>query len=427
MAKLKRGKKQQPSSRPEGWLAAGIVVPVNLTVRQERYAKRCLDISRFVYNLATSTHRFHRRNRLAWPSAHEMAREFNAAKREDYPFATEVSKFVAQGAFRNFGRAIARWRDPEIKSGPPAIRRKNRTGAGSFLAASGINLIKYDGHRRIKLPYLGSVKLARELPEGIAYEVTVKHQNGRWYASIAYWKPRLATEDKTHDCGGVDVGINPLAVDSAGAVYENPRAYYKAQRKLRRWQRAQARRATGSRGWREAQSRIDTLHRRVSGLRNDAHHQVSRTLVRKFQTLGIETLNVAGMDQLRHQAKAIRDAAIGGLLQKISYKAGWYGTTIIAADRWFPSSKTCSECGVINTDLKREPHWTCPNCGVCHDRNLNAARNLHKLALLAVGEDVTLPDGKALAGDVPVASETAPDDGRTRPATLDHTQLRLAL
>ena len=121
MTKLKRGKKQQPSSRPEGWLAAGIVVPVKLTVRQERYAKRCVGTSRFAYNLAVSTHRFCRRNRLAWPSAHEMAREFNAAKREDYPFVTEVSKFVAQGALRNFGRAIARWRDPEIKSGPPTI------------------------------------------------------------------------------------------------------------------------------------------------------------------------------------------------------------------------------------------------------------------------------------------------------------------
>ena len=160
------GKRQQPSSRPQGWLAAGIVVPVKLTVKQERYAKRCVGISRFVYNMAVSTHRFCRRNRLTWPSAHEMAREFNAAKREDYPFVTEVSKFVAQGAFRNFGNAVARWRDPEIKSGPPAIRRKNHTGAGSFLAASGIACIRYDGHRRIKLPYLGSVKLARELPEG---------------------------------------------------------------------------------------------------------------------------------------------------------------------------------------------------------------------------------------------------------------------
>ena len=150
-------------------------------------------------------------------------------------------------------------------------------------------------------------------------------------------------------------------------------------------------------------------------------------MVHQYHTLGIETLNVAGMDQPRHQAKAIRDAAIGGLLQKISYKADWQRTTIITADRWFPSSKTCSECGVINRELKRESYWTCPGCGRHHDRNLNAARNLHKLALLAVGEDVTLPDGKALTGDVPVASETAPDDGKTRPATMDHTQLRLTL
>ena len=84
VAELKGSKKRQPGSRPEGWLAAGIVVPVKLTGRQEDYAKRCVGISRFVYNLATSTHRFHRGNRLAWPSVHEIAREFNAAKREDY-------------------------------------------------------------------------------------------------------------------------------------------------------------------------------------------------------------------------------------------------------------------------------------------------------------------------------------------------------
>ena len=132
------------------------------------------------------------------------------------------------------------------------------------------------------------------------------------------------------------------------------------------------------------------------------------------------------MDQLHHQAKAIRDAAIGGLLQKISYKAGWYGTTIIAADQWFPSSKTCSECGVINADLKRETRWACPSCGRHHDRNLNAARNLHKLALLAVRE-LMLPDGKALAASTTADSETDSNDGRTKPVTTEFTQLQLAL
>ena len=98
MGKLPRGKKKQPSSRPDGWLAAGISVPIELTCKQADYARRAVGISRFVYNLAAATDQFCRRNRLDWPTGHEMAREFNAAKEQDYPFVSEVSKFVAQGA-----------------------------------------------------------------------------------------------------------------------------------------------------------------------------------------------------------------------------------------------------------------------------------------------------------------------------------------
>ena len=99
----------------------------------------------------------------------------------------------------------------------------------------------------------------------------------------------------------------------------------------------------------------------------------------------------------------------------------------MAADRWYPSSKTCSACGVVNPELGREPMWSCPSCGVIHNRNENAARNLHKLALLAVGEDVMLLDGGVLAGGEAIAGETAPDEGRTKPRTAANTRLRLAL
>ncbi len=97
------------------------------------------------------------------------------------------------------------------------------------------------------------------------------------------------------------------------------------------------------------------------------------------------------------------------------------------ADRWYANSRTCSACGVVNSALGREPMWPCPSCGVIHDRNENAARNLRKLALLAVGEDAMLPDGGALAGSEPTAGETAPDEGRTKPRTAVNTRLRLAL
>ena len=162
------------------------------------------------------------------------------------------------------------------------------------------------------------------------------------------------------------------------------------------------------------------------------------------------------MDKLRFQAKAIRDAAIAELLRQIRYKADWYGTVIVEASRSFPSSKTCHQCNTVNQQLKREKHWKCPTCGAQHERNENAALNLLKLALEAarnllkstlgaVGPNVTLPaDTKALAATLQgdTCCETGTDEGRTGRAILPNagvdgseswkqtdwnTQLRLAL
>ena len=149
---------------------------------------------------------------------------------------------------------------------------------------------------------------------------------------------------------------------------------------------------------------------------------MSRALVRKYHTLGIETLNVSGMIRAGLQSKALADAGMSGLLHQVRYKAQWYGTQIVEAGQWFPSSKTCSVCGAVNGDLQREPDWDCSGCGTHHDRNENAARNLLKLALLAVGEDVMLPDGKALADGDSVIGETGPEEGRTKPRATIHSQ-----
>ena len=174
----------------------------------------------------------------------------------------------------------------------------------------------------------------------------------------------------------------------------------------------------------------DTVRHTVSILLQNEAGALAR-VANLFSTRGynIESLNVAGMDQLRHQAKAIRDAAIGGLLQQLRYKADWYGTFVVEADRFYPSSKLCSDCGAHNAELGRELHWTCSDCGVQHDRNENAALNLLGLAIQAadelpdqlilgpVGPDVTLLDGKALAGGKRVVGETGPGEGRTASST----------
>ena len=428
-------RKGQKNSCPDGWIKAGISIPANFTVRQDHYARRCVGVDRAVYNTLKFTHQAARAHGQGhWPSPMELEKVFNELKHSPefgMQFVTEVSKFVAQGACRNFRRAYENWRNKEIPARKPQTKRKRRTGSGSFLIASGVDCIRYDGYHRIRLPGLGSVKLKRELPRGvIPYEVHIVRNNGQWHASVNHFAPPKPAESKTHATGGLDVGRTPLAVDFDGETHthhQNPAPLEKALRKLRRWQRAQARRTPGSRGWDEAQRRIDKLQRRIKGLRDDAQHQVSRELVRKYAVLGIETLNVRGMDKLRGQARGVRDAAFGGLLAKVRYKAEWYGTLIVAASQAFPSSKLCSACGEYNGELKgkRPPRWACPSCDVIHDRNENAATNLYHLALGAVSSDVTLPDGKALADGNHAAGETGPDEGRTEPQANYGTQLAL--
>ena len=429
MTELQGKKRRQPSSRPEGWLPAARVVQLELTRRQEKYARRSVGIARFVYNRMVANDQAGRDAGL-WLTPHELEKEFNAAKQVNpaLAFVTEVSKFVAQGACRNHRNAHSRWRNKSLKARKPVFHRKKSTGSGSFLAASGVSCIHYDGHRRIRLPYLGSVRMTRPLQEGIPYEVTIHRRNGRWYASIACWKPPIAPPRReTQSVGGVDVGINPLAVDSGGVEYRNPRGYHTGPAPAEALAAGAGAANARQPGWWEAKRRIDRTHRRVTGLRSNAHHHVSRTLVRKYHTLGVETLNVSGMIRAGLQSKALVDAAMSNLLDQIRYKADWYGTRIVEADQWFPSSKTCSACGVVNRDLGREREWNCPNYGAHHDRNKNAARNLRKLALLAVGEDVTLPDGEALASDNTVSGETTPDEGRTKPMTVVNSQPRLVL
>ena len=211
MAELQGKKRRQPSSCPEGYLPAAIVVQLQLTCRQERHARRAVGIARFVYNRLVANGQAGRDAGL-WLTPHELEKELNASKNANssLSFVTTVSKFVAQGACRNYRRAHSRWRNKDLKARKPAFHKKRRTGTGSFLAVSGMTLIRYDGHKRIRVPYLGSLKMTRTLPEGIPYEVTISRSNGRWYASVAYWMPPVAPPCReTQSAGGVDVGINP--------------------------------------------------------------------------------------------------------------------------------------------------------------------------------------------------------------------------
>ena len=228
------------------------------------------------------------------------------------------------------------------------------------------------------------------------------------------WKePETRPECDNRTTGAIDTGINPLGTDSDGQEYLNPKAAYQMEKKLRRRQRAQARRQKGSRGWWEVQRKIDRCHRRIRGLRSNAQHQMTNAVTRKFRELVIEDLNVAGMMRGK-TPRAQADAGMGEVKRQLIYKSLWRHTSVTLAPVWYPSSKTCNVCGIVNAKLKREQTWTCGNCGTSHDRNMNAALNLRDL-ILPPGRGPMLRDGPALA--LPQRKgETSPNDRRTAPS-----------
>jgi putative transposase len=160
----------------------------------------------------------------------------------------------------------------------------------------------------------------------------------------------------------------------------NPRALEGSLRKLRRVNRELARRQPGSRRRRRTRFRLARVHVRVANLRRDALHKLTTELAKQYGTVVVEDLNIAGLVRNRRLARALTDASMGELRRMLMYKSRWYGSRLVVADRFYPSSKTCSACGWVKTKLLLGTRtYTCEACGLSLDRDLNAARNLAKV------------------------------------------------
>jgi putative transposase len=180
---------------------------------------------------------------------------------------------------------------------------------------------------------------------------------------------------------GVDVGIRYLAVLSTGTIIANPRALERSLRKLRRLNRELHRRRPRSRRRNHTRRRLARVHARAANLRRDALHKLTTTLATQHGVVVIENLNLAGMVRNRRLARVLADVGLAELRRQLAYKTAWHGTRLLLADRFYPSSKTCSACGWVKAKLPlAERNFTCDACGLRIDRDLNAARNLASLA-----------------------------------------------
>lgn len=334
-------------------------------------------------------------------SAYSLRKAWNAAKDTVAPWWAENSKEAYATGCTNLATALGnrkagRARMPRFKSKRRA-RLSCRFTTGSFGLAR--------DRRHVQLPVIGVVrtcestrKLARKVETGEARirSATLSHQRGRWHVSFSVELPDVEPAPRTGGrVVGVDLGISHLATLSTGGQIPNGRRLDAELRRLRRVQRACARRQGPDRRtrqepsnrWRKARARADRLHTRVANLRRDDTHQLTSRLVANYDVIVIEDLHVAGMLRNRRLARHIAGAVWAEIRRQLTYKAERAGARLVVADRWFASSKTCSECGTAKAKLAlSERTYACMACGVVLDRDHNAALNLAALAAADTGE-----------------------------------------
>jgi putative transposase len=335
-----------------------------------------------------------------------LRRAWNQAKDEVAPWWAENSKEAYSSGLDALARALANFSDSKKgrrqgrRVGFPRYKKKGRArDACRFTTGT----IRVEGDRHhITLPRLGRIKthestrkLARRLEHGTAriLSATISRQAQRWFVAFTVEVDRhLPQSNGQASIVGVDVGVRHLAViagpNHATEFINNPRALQRQRRALARAQRTLARRQPGSRGRQQARQHIARLHARVGNLRRDHLHKLTTRLAHQHHTVVVEDLQVAGMARNRHLARAIADAALAELRRQLAYKTRWYGARLVVADRWYPSSKTCSGCGLVKAKLGlAERTFLCEGCGLVIDRDANAARNLAMLAVAASGAE----------------------------------------
>lgn len=391
---------------------------LDLTPAQERDVLRHAGAARVAYNWGlarvkavmdqrAAEHTYDIRDAALTPSAgwslYSLRKDWNQAKPTVAPWWAECSKEAYNTGLDALARSLKNWSDSRKgkRAGRPVgfprfKSRRRSTPAVRF--TTGVIRVEPD-RTHVTLPRLGTLKLheparklAHRLDAGTAriLSATVRREGGRWFVSFTCDVERCERTPALPDQAvAVDLGIKSLAVLSTGEVVGNPRHLGGALKGLRRMSRTVSRRArpdrrTGQRAsnrWLRADRRRARAHARVANLRRDALHKLTTDLTSTFGMVVVEDLNVTGMLKNRKLARHIADAAFGEIRRQLTYKTQWRGGRLIVADRWFPSSKTCSGCGAVKTKLAlSERTYECQSCGLSIDRDFNAALNLAALA-----------------------------------------------
>ncbi len=351
---------------------------------QATYFVRAAGTARFAYNWALAQwqrqYEVHKTDAsLPKPSQMALRRQLNSIKGEQFPWMLEVTKNAPQMAIIQLGKAFENFFAGRAKY--PKFRKK---GVHERFSLSNDQFSVESS--RIRIPHLGWVRMREALRfAGKIMSATVSRVADQWFVSITVDTPDDLPLAKAENQGavGVDLGVSALATLSTGEPpIPGPKAHKALLCRLQRLSRSLSRKAKGSKNRHKAKMKLARLHARISNIRKDALHQLTTGLTRRFHTIGIEDLNVKGMVKNRRLSRAVSDMGFFEFRRQLKYKAAQRGGAVVVADRWFPSSKTCSHCGhkleVLPLSVRQ---WTCPACNTTHDRDVNAAVNLRNMAV----------------------------------------------
>jgi len=359
-------------------------IALDLNNQQASYCQKAAGVARFSYNWALGEWTVQYRackldETLPKPSQMALRRQLNAIKREQFPWMLEVTKNAPQMAIIQLGEAFKNFFAG--RASYPQFKKKGKSHDSFTLTNDQFSL---DGSR-IRIPNLGWVRMRESLRfSGKILSATISRTANRWYASIS-----VETIDKSHlaqaenqGVVGVDLGVKALATLSTGEEITGAKPLKRLMAKLKRLSRALSRKIKGSANRHKAKQKIAKLHARIAFIRQNTLHQLTSHLTSCFHTIGIEDLNVRGMVKNRHLSRAISDMGFFEFRRQLSYKAEMRGGIVVVANRWYPSSKTCSVCGTVQATLPLSVReWQCPSCQTQHDRDINAAINLANYAV----------------------------------------------
>jgi len=357
------------------------------TEAQKKTLSQTFGCSRYVYNwgLNLRANAFKEGQKINFGKSSAALTQLK--KTPEAGWLKDVSCVPLQQALRHLDAAYINFF--KKRASFPSFKKKHGKQSAEF-TKSGFKFNREAGKRSLQLSKIGklNIKWSRGFKSDPTTVTITKRQNGQYFVSLCLDESRKQML-KTSQSVGVDLGITHLATLSNGEQIENPKYIAAQKKRLERAQRILSRRVKGSGRRNRQRLRVAKIQQKTADSRKDFLNKLTTNLVRRFDIICIEDLNVRGMVKNRKLSKSISDASFGVFRIMLESKAKMYGREIRVVDRFFPSSKTCSNCGHIVESLPLQiRQWECPACGQSHDRDINAANNI-----LAAGRVVTAQGG----------------------------------